>query len=72
METVLVKTLQKTQVFFLVILLLLWEAGSEAIRYSMPEERESGSFVANLAKDLGLGVGQLAITKETNSSCSSM
>uniref|UniRef100_A0A480M3M6 Protocadherin beta-5 n=1 Tax=Sus scrofa TaxID=9823 RepID=A0A480M3M6_PIG len=60
METVLVKTLQKTQVFFLVILLLLWEAGSEAIRYSMPEERESGSFVANLAKDLGLGVGQLA------------
>ncbi|XP_047634807.1 protocadherin beta-5-like [Phacochoerus africanus] len=60
METVLAKTLQKRQVFFLVILLLLWDAGSEAIRYSMPEERESGSFVANLAKDLGLGVGQLA------------
>uniref|UniRef100_F1RGD4 Cadherin domain-containing protein n=1 Tax=Sus scrofa TaxID=9823 RepID=F1RGD4_PIG len=50
----------KRQVFFLVILLFWWEAGSEAIRYSMPEERESGSFVANLAKDLGLGVGQLA------------
>uniref|UniRef100_A0A287AHM7 Cadherin domain-containing protein n=1 Tax=Sus scrofa TaxID=9823 RepID=A0A287AHM7_PIG len=61
METVLVKTLQKRQVFFLVILLLLWEAGSEAIRYSMPEERESGSFVANLAKDLGLGLLQLDV-----------
>lgn len=60
MEIAPAKTLLKRQVFFLVILLFWWEAGSEAIRYSMPEERESGSFVANLAKDLGLGVGQLA------------
>ncbi|XP_045854623.1 protocadherin beta-5 [Meles meles] len=60
METVLAKTPQKRQVIFLAILLLLWEAGSDAIRYSMPEETESGSFVANLAKDLGLRVGELA------------
>ncbi|XP_054424290.1 protocadherin beta-5-like [Pteronotus mesoamericanus] len=60
METALAKTLQKRQVVFLVILLFLWEAGSEAIRYSMPEETESGSFVANLANDLGLRVGELA------------
>ncbi|XP_057346958.1 protocadherin beta-5-like isoform X3 [Manis pentadactyla] len=60
METTLAKTPQTRQVTFLTILLLFWEAGSEAIRYSMPEETERGSFVANLAKDLGLRVGELA------------
>ena len=60
METAPAKTLQKRQVIFLAILLFLWETGSEEIRYSMPEETESESLVANLAKDLGLRVGELA------------
>ncbi|XP_038186291.1 protocadherin beta-6-like isoform X2 [Arvicola amphibius] len=51
---------KKRQVIFIVMLLLLWEAGSEAIRYSMPEETKSGYLLANLAKDLGLRVGELA------------
>ncbi|XP_036872461.2 protocadherin beta-15-like isoform X1 [Manis javanica] len=46
----------------LILFLLLGEAlaGSESHRYSVMEETESGSSVANLAKDLGLGVGELA------------
>nr|XP_034373816.1 protocadherin beta-6 isoform X2 [Arvicanthis niloticus] len=51
---------EKRQVIFLAILFLLWEDGSEAIRYSMPEETESGYLIANLAKDLGFRVGELA------------
>ncbi|XP_060035621.1 protocadherin beta-5 [Erinaceus europaeus] len=60
METALANMTWKRQVIFLAILLLLWKADSATIRYSMPEEIESGSFVANLAKDLGLRVAELA------------
>ncbi|XP_058533566.1 protocadherin beta-5-like [Ochotona princeps] len=60
METARVKTSRQRQVTLFVILLLWWEAGSDTIRYSVPEETESGHFVANLAEDLGLAVGELA------------
>ncbi|XP_041516143.1 protocadherin beta-8 isoform X27 [Microtus oregoni] len=60
METALAKTAQKRQVVFLTILLLLWEADCKTIRYSIPEETETVYLVANLAKDLGLKVGELA------------
>ncbi|XP_076712958.2 protocadherin beta-5-like [Callospermophilus lateralis] len=60
MKTALAKPPQKRQVIFLAMLLFLWEADSKAIRYSIPEETESGYSVANLEKDLGLRVGELA------------
>ncbi|KAI5942020.1 Protocadherin beta-5 [Manis javanica] len=60
METLLPKAPQKRQVTAIIILLLLWEAGGATINYSILEEWESGSFVANLARDLRLGLGELA------------
>ncbi|XP_012501276.1 PREDICTED: protocadherin beta-6 [Propithecus coquereli] len=51
---------KKRQVAIFILLMLLWEVGSESIQYSVLEETESGTFVANLTKDLGLGVGELA------------
>uniref|UniRef100_A0A5F9CQG5 Protocadherin beta 5 n=1 Tax=Oryctolagus cuniculus TaxID=9986 RepID=A0A5F9CQG5_RABIT len=44
----------------LISLSLLLCVGADVLRYSIPEETESGHFVANLAEDLGLGVGELA------------
>ncbi|XP_076768882.1 protocadherin beta-14 isoform X2 [Arvicanthis niloticus] len=48
------------QVMILITSMLLWEVGSESIQYAMLEETESGTFVANLTKDLGLRMGELA------------
>lgn len=39
---------------------LLLEARAGNIRYSVPEETDKGSFVGNIAKDLGLETRELA------------
>ncbi|KAM4620622.1 protocadherin alpha-C2-like [Polymixia lowei] len=41
----------------------LWGSASTITRYSIPEEMEEGSFVANLATDLGLDVRSLVQRK---------
>ncbi|KAL4684325.1 hypothetical protein H8959_022019 [Pygathrix nigripes] len=51
---------EQRQVLILLLLLEVALAGWEPRRYSVMEETERGSFVANLANDLGLGVGELA------------
>ncbi|XP_041516158.1 protocadherin beta-14 [Microtus oregoni] len=61
METPLYKALQERQVTAIVFLLLLWEAGSATVKYSILEETDRGSLVGNLAKDLGLGLRDLVI-----------
>uniref|UniRef100_A0A8C8VGH6 Cadherin domain-containing protein n=1 Tax=Pelusios castaneus TaxID=367368 RepID=A0A8C8VGH6_9SAUR len=50
----LLRTTFKRQVVFLVVFLCVRAIGSGTIRYSIPEEMESGSSVANVGKDLGL------------------
>ncbi|XP_073212244.1 protocadherin beta-1-like isoform X29 [Lepidochelys kempii] len=51
------------QVVFLILFLCVWALGPGTLRYSVPEEMESGSFVANVAKDLGLDEKQLSARK---------
>ncbi|XP_062443003.1 protocadherin beta-15-like [Rhea pennata] len=47
------------QVLCLCAFLCVPQARSEPVRYSVAEERESGSLVAHVAKDVGLDVAQL-------------
>ncbi|CAK7322053.1 Protocadherin beta-4 [Vulpes lagopus] len=48
------------QVMAFILMVFLSQARAEPIRYSVMEETESGSFVAHLTEDLGLGMGELA------------
>ncbi|XP_014586100.1 protocadherin beta-4 [Equus caballus] len=48
------------QVMAFILMVFLSQSRSEPIRYSVLEETESGSFVAHLTRDLGLGIGELA------------
>ncbi|XP_029797053.1 protocadherin beta-7-like [Suricata suricatta] len=60
MEARVVLAVQKRQVFFLFVFLGVSWAGTEPLRYFVAEETERGTFLANLANDLGLGVGELS------------
>uniref|UniRef100_A0A8C9A857 Protocadherin beta 2 n=1 Tax=Prolemur simus TaxID=1328070 RepID=A0A8C9A857_PROSS len=51
---------KQRQVLIFFVLLGIAQAGSEPKHYSVAEEMESGSFVANLLKDLGLEVDELS------------
>lgn len=52
--------LQIRQVLLFFVLLGMSQAGSDSGRFSVAEEMQSGSIVGNLAKDLGLEVGELS------------
>ncbi|XP_030866718.2 protocadherin beta-11 [Gorilla gorilla gorilla] len=54
------RTQQIRQVLLLFVLLGMSQAGSETWSFSVAEEMQSGSFVGNLAKDLGLKVRELS------------
>ncbi|XP_047726304.1 protocadherin beta-3 [Prionailurus viverrinus] len=53
--------LRQRQVLFLFVFLGGSLAGSESRRYSVVEETERGFLIANIANDLGLGEGELAV-----------
>ncbi|NWV02077.1 PCDB1 protein, partial [Upupa epops] len=51
------------QVLLLLVCVCVCQSGADPLRYSVPEEMESDSFVGNLAQDLGLAPSQLAARK---------
>ncbi|XP_008567710.1 PREDICTED: protocadherin beta-14-like [Galeopterus variegatus] len=55
-----VLALRRRQVLIFFVLLGMSQASTESARYFVAEETEIGSFVANLAADLGLGVEELS------------
>ncbi|XP_003404600.1 protocadherin beta-2 [Loxodonta africana] len=55
------RVLKQRQVLLFFVLLGIAQAAFKPRHYSVAEEMESGSFVANLLKDLGLEIGELAV-----------
>ncbi|XP_055668809.1 protocadherin beta-16-like [Falco peregrinus] len=53
----------KRQVIFFILCVCVCQSGAESLRYSLAEEMERDSFVANIAKDLGVSPSQLAARK---------
>ncbi|XP_009683058.2 protocadherin beta-15-like [Struthio camelus] len=53
----------KRQVSLLILCVCVCQTGSETLRYTLAEEMERDSFVANVAKDLGVSLSQLAARK---------
>ncbi|XP_062358139.1 protocadherin beta-16-like [Cinclus cinclus] len=54
---------KKRQVILFILCICVCQNGAETLRYSLPEEMERDSFVANIAKDLGVPLSQLAARK---------
>uniref|UniRef100_A0A8C5IFR6 Protocadherin gamma-C3 n=1 Tax=Junco hyemalis TaxID=40217 RepID=A0A8C5IFR6_JUNHY len=50
-------------VILFILCVCMCQSGAETLRYSLPEEMERDSFVANIAKDLGVPLSQLAARK---------
>ncbi|KAM9226369.1 uncharacterized protein RG961_006837 [Leptosomus discolor] len=53
----------KRQVILFILGVCACQSGAETLRYSLAEEMERDSFVANIAKDLGVAPEQLAARK---------
>ncbi|NXE57452.1 PCDBG protein, partial [Casuarius casuarius] len=53
----------KRQVSLFFLCVCVCQAGTETLRYTLAEEMEKDSFVANVAKDLGVSLSQLAARK---------
>ncbi|XP_045406980.1 protocadherin beta-7 [Lemur catta] len=60
MEASMERAVQKRQVLYLCVFLGMSWASAEPLQYFVAEETERGSFLTNLASDLGLGAGELS------------
>ncbi|NWT75733.1 PCDBG protein, partial [Prunella himalayana] len=54
---------RKRQVILFILCVCVCQSGAETLRYSLPEEMERDSFVANIAKDLGVPLSQVVARK---------